>query len=84
MSTFTLEGLADFILRLYDEENENQLWEVWLHKPIEDDFKTFKKKQYKGLRNKKQKSLSVADEKKIIETNMKFIKAINKGGEMNT
>lgn len=80
MGTLSLEGLAGFILRLSDEENEKQLWEIWLHKPIEDDFKTFKQKHYK--KTNIQKPLSVDEEKKIIETNMKFIKATNKGGEM--
>lgn len=43
MGTYSLEGLADFILQLYDEEREEDLWETWLHKDQKDDFKTFKK-----------------------------------------
>lgn len=81
MSTYTLEGLADFVLRLFDQANEDQLWEIWLHKPIEDDFKKFKRKHYKKIHKKNQNPLSLEEEKKIIEKNMQFIKPVNKGGE---
>lgn len=83
LRTYSLEGLADFILRLYDEENENQLWDVWLHRNVEGDFKTFKRKHHKKIRKKEQKPLSLEEEKEIIEKNMQFIKPVNKGGEKN-
>lgn len=81
MSTYSLEGLADFILHLFDQANEDQLWEVWLHKDQEDDFSTFKKKHYKQIRKPKSKALSLEEEKEIIEKNMRYIKPVNKGGE---
>ncbi|SFB90835.1 hypothetical protein SAMN04488102_101365 [Alkalibacterium subtropicum] len=81
MSTYTLEGLADFILQLYDQQNEDQLWEIWLNKQIEDDFPTFKKKHYRKIKNNKMQKLSEEEEKQIIESNMRFIKPIKKGGE---
>ncbi|WP_035067727.1 hypothetical protein [Carnobacterium jeotgali] len=47
MSTYTLEGLADFILQLFDKESEDDLWEAWLHKDHENTFKDYKKKYFK-------------------------------------
>ncbi|GEK88881.1 hypothetical protein SAMN04488100_10522 [Alkalibacterium putridalgicola] len=81
MSTYTLEGLADFILQLYDQQNEDQLWEIWLNKQIEDDFPAFKKKHYRKIKNNKMQKLSEEEEKQIIESNMRYIKPIKKGGE---
>lgn len=81
MSTYTLEGLADFVLQLYDQQNEDQLWEIWLNKQVEGDFSEFKKKHYKKIRSKKMQNLSEEEEKQIIENNTRFIKPIKKGGE---
>ena len=81
MSTYSLQGLADFILQLFDEENESQLWEVWLHKDAADDFETFKKKHYKKSQKRQTKALSIEEEKEIIEKNMRFIKPRKEGGE---
>jgi ribonuclease BN (tRNA processing enzyme) len=81
MGTYTLEGLADFILKLFKEENEEQLWEVWLNKPIEDDFKTFKEEQVKKAHQTKYKIISIEEEKRNIKNSMKFIKPRPEGGE---
>lgn len=81
LATFSLEGLADFILRLYDEENEEQLWDVWLHRDTGKSFKDFKKENLKQVRQSKKQTLSKEEEQKIIQANMRFIKPVNKGGE---
>lgn len=81
MSTYTLEGLADFILQLFDKESEDDLWESWLHKDHENTFKDYKKKYFKKIRNTKKQSLSKEEEQKNIANAMKYIKPINKGGE---
>lgn len=81
MRTFDLEGLADFILDLFDVENEEQLWETWLHKPIEKDFATFKKDHYKKQRKTKHKVISAKEEKANIEQSMRFIKPRQEGGD---
>ena len=81
MSTYSLEGLADFILQLYDEEREENLWETWLHKDQKDDFKTFKKKYFKQAYRNKPKTLSKEEEERNIANAMRFIKPANKGGE---
>ncbi|QDK70349.1 hypothetical protein [Lactococcus protaetiae] len=40
----------DFILYLYEKENEETLWEMWLSKDVEENFSDFKKKNLKTLR----------------------------------
>ena len=81
MSTYSLEGLADFILQLYDEEREEDLWDTWLHKDQKDDFKTFKKKYFKQAHRNKPKALSKEEEERNIANAMRFIKPTNTGGE---
>lgn len=79
MSTFTLGGLADFILSLFREENEEELYRTWLHKERELNFKDFKKKHLKQSSNKKYRSLSKEEEQNIRDA-VKFIRALNNGG----
>ncbi|EPY2283733.1 peptide methionine sulfoxide reductase [Clostridium sporogenes] len=37
------EELTDFILYLIQEQREEDLWQIWLHKWIEKDFEEWKK-----------------------------------------
>ncbi|EPY2274511.1 peptide methionine sulfoxide reductase [Clostridium sporogenes] len=37
------EELTDFILYLIQEQGEEDLWQIWLHKWIEKDFEEWKK-----------------------------------------
>ena len=82
MGTYSLEGLADFILQLFDQESEDEIWQTWLHKEYKDNYEAFKKKYLKRMHKPNKKVLSKEDELKIIEQNMKFIKPITKGGEI--
>lgn len=50
LATYSLDRAVDFVLYLYDKENEETLWEMWLSKDIEKDFKEFKKEQYHTIR----------------------------------
>ena len=81
LSTYTLEGLADFILQLFDKEAEDEIWQTWLHKEMKDNYGAFKKKYLKRMHKPVKKALSKEEEKQIIERNMQFIKPINKGGD---
>lgn len=81
MATYSLEGLADFILSMFDKDKEDELWETWLHKDQQNTFKDYKKKYYKKIRNTKKEALSKEEEQKNIENAMKYIKPINKGGD---
>jgi len=81
MATYSLEGLADFVLSMFDKNKEDELWDTWLHKDQQNTFADFKKKYFKNSRKKKKETLSKEEEKKIIESSMQFIKPINKGGE---
>lgn len=81
MSTYTLEGLGVFILQLFDKENEDELWQTWLHKEQKDNYKEFKNKYYKSMYKSKPKSISREEEKENIKNASKYIKPVNKGGE---
>lgn len=81
MATYSLESLGDFILQLFDKENEEELWETWLHKEYKDSFKEFKKKYFKKMQRSNIKILSKEEEQKIIERATQFIRPINKVGE---
>lgn len=73
LATFSLEGLSDFIFYLFDQENEDTLFEVWLHKDQENDFATFKKSNSKKTFVKQPKQLNEKEEKAILEEAMKLI-----------
>lgn len=81
MRTYTLEGLADFILSLFKEENEEELYRTWLHKERELSFKEFKKKYMEQSNKTKYRSLSKEQEQENIRNAMRFIKPLNEGGE---
>ncbi|MDY7044432.1 hypothetical protein RVS70_09465 [Virgibacillus sp. M23] len=81
LRTFTLEGLTDFIFYLFDQENEDTLFTIWLHKDQESDFATFKKKNGKKTHKQKPKSLTKEEEEKIIKASFQFITPRQKGGD---
>ena len=81
MGTYSLEGLADFILQLFDQESEDEIWQTWLHKEYKDNYEAFKKKNLKRMHKPNKKALIKEEEMKVIERNMQFIKPITKGGE---
>ena len=78
-----MQGLADFVLQMFDKENEDEIWQTWLHKEMKLNYADFKKKYLKRMYKSKVKSLSKEEEQKIIENATRFIKPINKGGENN-
>ncbi|MDR3191424.1 MAG: peptide methionine sulfoxide reductase [Lactobacillaceae bacterium] len=47
-----MRNLADFIFYLFEQENEEQLWEVWLAKDVEQSFGDFKKDNAVHIRTK--------------------------------
>lgn len=61
-----MQELADFILYLIQEQREEDLWQIWLHKWIDKDFEEWKKEinSKNAVTNKK---LSVKQEKENIE-----------------
>lgn len=68
MSTYTLTGAAEFFIYILEEEAEEQLWELWLHKETDhpDDFEKFKAATKKRI-NKKAKRMSKEQEETAIE-----------------
>lgn len=81
LSTFSLEGLSDFIFYLFDQENEDTLFDIWLHKETESDFPTFKKKHQKKSRVQQPKKLTKEEEEAIVRASFKLITPRQKGGD---
>lgn len=84
MSTYSLDGLADFILQVFDEQNENEIWETWLHKEKNETYANFKKKYLRKSNKRKAKVISKEEERANMDYAFKFIKPINdinEGGE---
>lgn len=81
LRTYTLANLADFILYLFEKEAEDSLWEVWLHKNQKDSFEDFKRNHLKKTNRQKTKLLSKEEEQAAINSAIRFIKPVNKGGE---
>lgn len=73
LSTFSLWGLSDFIFYLFNQENEDALFNVWLHKNQEDDFATFKKKNHYKEFVQQPKKLTKEKEQEIIKESFKLI-----------
>ena len=77
-----MKGLFDFILFVFEEEQDDILWEIWLNKEVKQDFKTFKKSRSKSIRKKKIPKVTQEDEQKSIALASRYIKPIDekKGG----
>lgn len=73
LKSYSLAELMDFFIFLVGEEQEDRLWEVWLHKPIEDSFKDFKRKRMKPIYKRKIKTISENEENALIERAKKFV-----------
>ena len=82
LRTYDMKGLFDFILFIFEEEQDDILWEIWLNKEVKEDFKTFKKSRSKSLRKKKIPKVTKEDEQKSIALATRYIKPIDeqKGG----
>lgn len=74
-----MHGLMDFILYIFEQDNEDQLWSLWLAKDIEDSFADFKKDKVKRLRTPKVKITDEKQAKKNIEFASQFIKPREEG-----
>lgn len=73
LSTYTLKELGAFLVSLFGEQNEQELWEFYLHKvDSEISFKEFKKENTKS----KLKALTKEEEEQQIEWSSKFVKQI--------
>ncbi|BDR75275.1 peptide methionine sulfoxide reductase [Clostridium tetani] len=71
------EELTDFILYLIEEQREEDLWQIWLHKWIDKDFEEWKKEinSKNVVTNKK---LSEKQEKENIEKAERILGRIKK------
>jgi hypothetical protein len=68
-------------LDLTDQDNEEEIWQTWLHKDANMGYKDFKKKYLKSVRKPKTATISKEEEQKALELAMRFIKPVKEGGE---
>lgn len=71
--------MVDFIFFLLETENDEAIWELWLAKDIEQDFKTFKKSNEQKLRMPTAKPMPKEDVEKNIENASRYIKQRKEG-----
>lgn len=67
LATYRLDETADFILYLFERENEDELWRVWLAKDTGVTFAEFKKQNLPES-DKREKQIT----KEQAETNVAF------------
>lgn len=79
LATFDSRGLVDFILFLFEQETEEELWSIWVHKDIEESFGDFKKERLNKLRVGTAKNITKNEINSNIATASQFIKT-RKGG----
>lgn len=80
LSTFSMKDVGDFFLYLFDKDNEETLWDIWLAKDIEDNFTDFKKDKLTSVRQKKVSGISEEEVSSNILDANRFIKANGEGG----
>lgn len=68
-------ALVGFIAFLFEQEQHETLWDMWLAKDIEEDFATFKKDKLSNLRKKNVVETSDEQADKNIELASQFVKA---------
>ncbi|WP_241161948.1 MULTISPECIES: peptide methionine sulfoxide reductase [unclassified Enterococcus] len=75
LRTYSLRDTADFILWLFEEQQEEALREQWLHTQMTQSFNEFKKQQgvRKG-RNQQTKTISKEEQEKALAFAYQFIK----------
>lgn len=78
LATIEPANLWDFFLYIFDQENEEKLWSIWLAKDVEQNFEEFKKERLKRLRTKTVSGLSDEEITDNIDSASQFIKV--KGG----
>jgi len=76
-----MHGLLDFILYILDQEQEDLLWDLWMHKDVNEDFKTFKQKRMVPIRRRRAKSNTPEQDLAIIMKNSRFITHREDGGK---
>ena len=76
LKTYRLVDLLDFILFVFEKEQDERIYEQWLHTNMQQSFKDFKKAQnYRSIRKKKsEKPITKEEEKQMLDFALQFIK----------
>lgn len=62
LSTMTMNTVFDYILYIFDEEQDDTLWSIWLNKDIEKDYREFAKELRQPLRTGAHATLKVDED----------------------
>lgn len=81
LATYSLGRAVDFILYLYEKENEETLWEMWLSKDVEENFSDFKKKNLKTLRVSEKEVISADKAQENLDFAAQFFNFSGKEGK---
>lgn len=74
LSSYKLDALLDFFVFLIEQEFEEKLWGIWLHKETGMEFEEFKKESLKQGKNKEErKRMSKEEEEKAISKAEKIL-----------
>lgn len=74
LSTYRLANLADFLLWLFEERQEESLREQWLHTQMTQPYKDFKKQQMSASGRTKTKIPTKQEQQKSLDFAYQFIK----------
>ena len=76
LKTYRLINLLDFIFYLFDQDQEERLYNQWLHTSMQQSFSDFKKAQKvkKIRKSKADKPVTKEDEQKMLAFATQFIK----------
>lgn len=76
LKTYRLVNLLDFILYLFEVEQEERVYNQWLHTNMQQSFTDFKEAQnYKTIRKKKADApVTKEQEKAMLDYALQFIK----------
>ena len=85
LQTYRMRGLFDFILYVFEQKQEDSVWELWMHSNSTESYADFKEKRTRTLRKKKLKQSTREEQEKAIQAAANFIKPIEEkeGGEAN-
>ena len=76
LSTYTLSDAVDFVLFIFEQDQDDILWDIWLHKEIKLDYAAYKKAHSLKLRKSTIMKTSAVDEQETIAWATQFIKPI--------
>jgi len=77
LATYSAHSLVGFIMFLFKKNQEDELWQIWLNKDIDQSFNDFKAANIAKEFRPKAKVNSEQEEQEILDFSDQFIKPNN-------